>query len=63
MEQRKTMKLWQMLVIVILSAGMLVTMFLPAFHFHGNAIKKMGNKLMQSAGVLGDVLGAVASEE
>ena len=63
MEQRKTMKLWQMLVIVILSAGMLVTMFLPAFHFNGNAIKKMGNKLMQSAGVLGDVLGSVASEE
>ena len=46
MEQRKTMKLWQMLVIVILSAGMLVTIFLPAFHFNGNAVAKMYNKIV-----------------
>lgn len=35
-----------MLVIVILSAGMLVTMFLPAFHFNGNAVVKMYNKIV-----------------
>lgn len=45
MRQRKTMKLWQMLVIVILSAGMLVTIFLPAYHFNGNAVVKECKKL------------------
>ena len=45
MRQRKTMKLWQMLVIIILSAGMLVTIFLPAYHFNGNAVVKGCKKL------------------
>lgn len=41
MKQRKTMKLWQMLVLVILLVGLLVTIFLPAYHFNGKAIVKM----------------------
>lgn len=40
MNKKKTMQLWQMLVIVLLSAGMLVTMFLPAMHFNGKAWEK-----------------------
>ncbi len=60
MRQRKTMKLWQMLVIIILSAGMLVTIFLPAYHFNGNAVvkecKKLASKLKDAneAGELED---------
>lgn len=48
MGQRKKMKLWQMLAIVILSAVLLITMFLPAFHINGNAMAKMYNKIMGS---------------
>lgn len=48
MNQRKTMKLWQMLVLVILSAALLITIFLPAYHINGKAVVKMYNKLMSS---------------
>ena len=48
MNQKKTMNLWQMLVLVILSAGMLVTMFLPAYSITGKSYVRMYNKLMSS---------------
>lgn len=41
MNQRKTMKLWQMIVLLILLVGLLVTMFLPAYHINGNAFLKL----------------------
>lgn len=49
MNQKKTMKLWQMLVIVILSAAMLVTIFLPAFHINGDAAVRMYKKIPLSS--------------
>ena len=35
------MKLWQMIIILVLSLVMVVTMFLPAFRINGDAVKKM----------------------
>lgn len=49
MNQKKTMKLWQMIVIVVLSVAMFVTMFLPAFHINGRAFGKMFNKVFSSS--------------
>ena len=40
MKQKKTMKLWQMIVILILSVTMIVTMFLPAFRVDSKARRK-----------------------
>ncbi|MGN1164956.1 MAG: FHA domain-containing protein [Lachnospiraceae bacterium] len=49
MKQRKTMRLWQMIVILILSIAMLVTMFLPAFSFSGKTFTKMQEKNVENA--------------
>ena len=46
MNQRKTMKLWQMIVLVILLVALLVTVFLPAYHINGNAFVKMYKVIM-----------------
>lgn len=40
MSRKKTMKLWQMILILILSAGLLATMFLPAYHVTSEALDK-----------------------
>ncbi len=40
MKQKKTMKLWQMITLLILSVVILVTMFLPAYHIDSDALKK-----------------------
>lgn len=40
MNQKKTMQLWQMLAVVILSGVMLVTMFLPVMHIDGDGYAK-----------------------
>lgn len=45
MEQKKTMKLWQMLVLLILPACLLITMFLPAYHIDGKAAKKICSEM------------------
>lgn len=45
MNRKKTMQGWQMIVSVILLAVMLVTLFLPAFQFNGNRLKKTVQKL------------------
>lgn len=52
MKQKKTMKLWQMLTIIILSVVMLVTMFLPAFRINGAAVSKMTKATMGDLGEL-----------
>ena len=48
MKQKKTMQLWQMLALMILSAIVLITMFLPAYHINGKAVVKMYNKMVSS---------------
>ena len=48
MKQKKTMQLWQMLALMILSAIVLITMFLPAYHINGKAVVKMYNKMLSS---------------
>ena len=40
MKQKKTMKLWQMIVLLFLSVTMVVTMFLPAFRVDSTARRK-----------------------
>lgn len=49
MNQKKTMNLWQMLVLVILPAILLVTMFLPAYTFDGKSFVKMYNKMSEES--------------
>lgn len=48
MNQRKTMKLWQMIVLLILPVVLLATMFLPAYHINGKAAKKICDKMSSS---------------
>lgn len=48
MDQRKTLKLWQMIIMVILPALLLITMFLPAYHIGGKAAGKIYNKMTSS---------------
>ena len=48
MKQKKTMKLWQMILIMILSVAMLATMFLPAFRINGDAVTKATEEIMGS---------------
>ena len=63
MNQKKTMNLWQMLVLVILSAILLVTMFLPAYTFNGKSFVKMYNKMMSSEiKELADQLGGIGED-
>lgn len=63
MNQKKTMNLWQMLVLVILSAILLVTMFLPAYTFNGKSVVKMYNKMMSSEiKELADQLGGIGED-
>lgn len=55
MKQKKTMRVWQMIVILVLSVVMLVTMFLPAFRINGDAMvdateKVLGNTLTSVLG-------------
>lgn len=45
MKQRKTLKIWQMIIIIVLCVGLLTTMFLPAYQFNGRNMYKM-NKLL-----------------
>lgn len=40
MNQKRTMKLWQMLALLILSAAILTTMFLPAYHIDPDVLEK-----------------------
>ena len=40
MKQKKTMRLWQMLTILILSVVLLITMFLPAYHINPDTLQK-----------------------
>ncbi len=40
MKQKKTMKLWQMITLLILAVVILATMFLPAYHIDSDALKK-----------------------
>lgn len=40
MKQKKTMRLWQMIIILLLSVTMIITMFLPAFRIDGKARRK-----------------------
>lgn len=40
MRQKKTMNLWQMITLLILSVVILATMFLPAYHIDSDALKK-----------------------
>lgn len=40
MNQKKIMRLWQMIVLLILAITILITMFLPAYHIHSDALKK-----------------------
>ncbi len=44
MSQKKAMKLWQMVIILVLAAGILATMFLPAYRVDGNAVVSMLQK-------------------
>lgn len=47
MKQKKTMRLWQMIVILLLSVVMLVTMFVPAFKIDGEAIVGAAEKVVE----------------
>lgn len=49
MKQKKTMRLWQMILIMVLSVAMLATMFLPAFKFDGAAFTKAQEKNPEKA--------------
>ena len=40
MKQKKTLRLWQMLTILLLSVVLLITMFLPAYHINPDALQK-----------------------
>lgn len=52
MKQKKTMRLWQMIVILVLSIAMLATMFMPAFKFSGSALVKKTKKIMEKESTL-----------
>ncbi len=48
MKQRRTIKLWQMIVLMVLPALILITMFLPAYHIDGGAAEKICDKMTSS---------------
>lgn len=48
MKQRKTMRIWQMILILFLSVAMVITMFLPAFSFSGKKVEKMFRTVFQT---------------
>lgn len=41
MKQRRTMKIWQLIVILVLAMTLFITMFLPAFRINGKAMGKI----------------------
>lgn len=41
MKQRKTMKVWQLIVILVLALALFITMFLPAFSLNGKTMGKI----------------------
>ena len=41
MKQRKTMKIWQLIVVLVLALTLFITMFLPAFQANGKVTGKM----------------------
>lgn len=49
MKQKKVLKLWQMILIVILSFLMIVTMFLPVFRINGSNVRKAAEKIMSDS--------------
>ena len=40
MKQKKIMELWQLVALIILSFGILATLFLPAYRVNSDALKK-----------------------
>lgn len=62
MNQRKTMKLWQMLPVVLLAAALFITVFLPAFHLNGNSLGKVYKKMF-SGNAIAEMIGGMADEQ
>ena len=60
MNRKKTMQGWQMIVSVVLLAAMLITLFLPAFQFNGNRLKKTVQKLDTTGNLSQDVMDQMA---
>lgn len=48
MNRKKTLQAWQMIVSVVLLAAMLITLFLPAFHYNGKLIRKAVEKIIET---------------
>lgn len=48
MNRKKTLQAWQMIVSVVLLAAMLITLFLPAFHYNGKLIRKAVEKIIDT---------------
>lgn len=49
MNGKKTMKVWQMIVAVVLLAAMMITIFLPAFHINGKSFRKAVEKVISGS--------------
>ncbi len=68
MGQKKIMKIWQMVIILVLSAGILATMFLPVYKVDGDAIVSMlqtaNNKVEDNLdfGALGSLVNDLAGK-
>lgn len=67
MKQKKTMRLWQMIIILLLSVTMIITMFLPAFRIDGKAFRKQmdmmtGDGMLEDLGLGADGLSMLAEE-
>ena len=55
MKQKKTMRLWQMIIILLLSVTMIITMFSPAFRVDSKARRKQIDVINKDEELLGQL--------
>lgn len=51
LSMKKTMKLWQMITVLTLTLGMIVTMFLPAFRVNGDVLEEITKLVLEETGL------------
>ncbi len=51
MTEKKTMKVWQLIILLVLCVAIFITMFLPAFRIDGSVVGKMTRDVIESIGL------------
>lgn len=63
MTEKKTMKVWQLIILLVLCVAIFITMFLPAFRIDGSVVGRMTRDVIESIGLDGFGIAGDAMDE